>query len=326
MSIKNIIIFRASSIGDSLMGKYLLENICAVNPSARCTLAVSSRATMIRDLLAAYPWLEVLEVNKNPFSLMRFFARGRQDVVVTPYTGGVFGVLPKLVARLSAKKLIGYSDSSPFNRLLYTKLIPLVGRSRAPRLLECDALAAAGIPVSVTRPSFAYLPQPELLPRLGLSAGKYAVLHLFSGSNARGLSPEKKQELINILAKTLSLPLVLTGTSKETSSLGILPANTRTAETTLQELAHLIDHSAGMISLDTGAAHIAAHLRKPLVVLASCVGVQWWSKDMYNEGVPTALMTALDVCKNGHDYSGYAKCLEAVDMDEVVRRAKEMFA
>ncbi len=319
--VKSVLTFRASSIGDCLMGKYLLENIRAARPGARCSLAVSSRTAMVRDLFAAYPWIEVLEVNKNPLSLARFFARGQQDIVVTPYTGGVFGILPKLTARLSAKKLIGYSDSSPFNRFLYTKLIPLVGRSRAPRLLECDVLAAAGIPVAVTQSSFEYLPQPQLLPRLGLQEKNYVVLHLFSGGNARGLSPDKKMELINALAKTLLMPLVLTGTEKETMSLGALPLSVRVVHTTLQELAHLIDHAAGMVSLDTGAAHIAAHLRKPLVVLASCVGVQWWSKDMYGEGMPTKLFTRLDVCKEGHDYSGYAPCLDAIDMDAVAAAA-----
>ncbi|KKU56257.1 MAG: hypothetical protein UX77_C0002G0028 [Parcubacteria group bacterium GW2011_GWA1_47_11] len=323
--VKSLLTFRASSIGDCLMGKYLLENVRAAHPAARCALAVSSRTTMVRDLLAAYPWIEVLEVNKNPLSLARFFARGRQDIVVTPYTGGVFGILPKLAARAAARALVGYTDRSPLNKFLYTKLIPLTGRSRAPRSLECDALAAAGIPVAVTQPSFEYLPQPELLPRLGLSAGKYVVLHLFSGGNARGLSPNKKIELINALAKTLPMPLMLTGTAKETASLGTLPASVRVAHTTLQELAHLIGHAGAIVSLDTGAAHIAAHLRKPLIVLASCVGVQWWSKDMYGfdkltaggESVPNALITALEVCKNGHDYSGYARCLDAIDADAV---------
>src|SRR3989344_1903964 len=146
---KTILTFRASSIGDGLMWKYLLENIRAAHPDARCALAVSGRAGLLRDLFAAYPWLTVVEVNKNPFSLLRFFARGRHDLVVTPYTGGVFGLLPKLAARGSARTLIGYSDASSLNNFFYNHLISLVGRSRAPRLLECDALAAAGVPVSV---------------------------------------------------------------------------------------------------------------------------------------------------------------------------------
>ena len=304
MEIKKALTFRASSIGDSLMGKYFIENIRAEYPEARCALAVSSRTGMIRDLFAAYPWIEVIEVNKNPRALARVFLSGHNDVVVTPYTGGVFPIAPKIVARLIARNLVGYTDLSKLNRFLYTKLIHFVGRMRAPRLLETDALKSLDISISIEHPTFKYIPQPNLLERLGLHTKNYVVLHLFSGSNARGLSPAGKHRLISALSKTLTVPLVLTGTPKETASLGELPHTARVAHTNLQELAHLIDNSAGMVSLDTGAAHIAAHMRKPLIVLASCVGVQWWSPDMYGfdkltaggTHIPNVLFTRLDVC------------------------------
>ncbi|MFA6414384.1 MAG: glycosyltransferase family 9 protein [Candidatus Paceibacterota bacterium] len=328
MGIKKVLTFRASSIGDSLMGKYFLENIRAAYPEARLALAVSSRVGMIRDLFAAYSWLEVVEANKTPCSLLALFKRGRNDVAVTPYTGGVYPLAPKLFARFIARTLVGYADKSRLSRFLYTKLIPLVGRSRAPRLLECDALAAIGTPVSIPRPTFTYLPQPQLLERLGLQAKNYTVLHLFSGSDARGLSLKRKQELIQALAAVLpeGMKLVLTGSDKERESLGnSLPLQAVSAQTTLQELAALVDQSALMVSLDTGAAHLAAHLQKPLIVLASCVGVQWWGSDMYGENIPTSLFTRLDVCKDGHDYSGYAKCLEAIDVIEVAEKARKLF-
>jgi len=328
MEIKKILTFRASSIGDCLMGKYLLENVRALHPRARCTLAVSSRADMIRDLFSAYPWIEVAEVHKNLHSLWKFFRQGRYDVVVTPYTGGVFALAPKIVARLTARTLIGYTDASKLNRFLYTKLIPLIGRERAPRLLESDALNAIGASVSIEHPTFQYLPQPHLLERLGLKKGNYIVVHLFSGGNARGLSPQKKHSLINALKNVLpeSMQLVLTGSDKERKSLEEeLTSQVVSASTSLQELAWLIDASAGMVSLDTGAAHIAAHMKKPLIVLASCVGVQWWSSDMYGTSMPKNLFTRLDVCTEGHDYSGYAKCLEAIDDGAVIEAAKNFF-
>ena len=201
MKIKKMLTFRASSIGDSLMGKYLLENIRAAYPEVRCALVVSSRVGMIRDLFAAYPWIEVVEANKNPRALASLFIRGHNDIVVTPYTGGVFPLVSKIVARLIAHTLIGYTDSSKLNRFLYTKIIPLVGRARAPRLLESDVLETLGIPVSIECPTFVHLPQPHLLERLGLQEKKYIVTHLFSGGDARGLSPQKRRELLSVLLK-----------------------------------------------------------------------------------------------------------------------------
>lgn len=326
--LRKVLTFRASSIGDSLMGKYFLEQVRARYPKGRYAIAVSSRVSMVQDLFAGYPWLEVVEVSKKPSALLRFVQRGRQDVIVTPYTGGTFGMLPKLLARVCARTLVGYSDHSPINKFLYTALLALSGRSRPPRLLECDMLSALGIPVAHTRPSFIYTPQPSLLRKLGLTEKEYVVLHLFSGGNARGLSPGRKNDLISALHTVLSpgMRLVVTGSPRERTSLGTLPSGVISAETSLQELAALIDSSALMVSLDTGAAHIAAHMRKPLVVLASCVGVQWWSKDMYGEGVPTTLFTRLDVCAHGHDYSGYAQCLDAINPMTIAVRAKELLA
>lgn len=309
------------------MGKYFLENVRAAFPDARCALAVSSRVGMVRDLFAAYPWLEVVEANKDPRSLIKLFFRGRNDLVLTPYTGGIFPLASKLVARLIARTLIGYTDASRMNRFLYTKFIPLVGRTRAPRLLETDALTAAGVPVSIEHPTFTYLPQPQLLERLGLQKGKYVVLHLFSGGDARGLSPESRRTFVRTLVDILpaDMKLVLTGSDKERESLGKdFPPQVVSAPTSLQELAALIATAAVMVSLDTGAAHIAAHMRKPLIVLASCVGAQWWSTDMYDLSSPHTLFTCSEVCALGHDYSGYAKCLEAISMDAVAKKAQDI--
>ena len=265
---KTILTFRASSIGDGLMGKYLLENIRAAHPDARCALAVSGRAGLLRDLFAAYPWLTVVEVNKNPFSLLRFFARGRHDLVVTPYTGGVFGLLPKLAARVSARTLIGYSDASSLNNFFYTHLISLVGRSRAPRLLECDALASA-------------LPQGVAL--------------VLSGSR-------KQQETIARMD---------------------LPTGALVVDTTLQEFAALIDASAGMVSLDTGPAHLAAHLHKPHVIIGSCMYTQWWSKEQYGEYGPKALFSCAD--PGTHSFSGCAERMNAIDLRAVAAKAAQFF-
>lgn len=322
-----VVIFKQGSIGDCLMGKYLLENVRATHPAARCCVVVGTRGAMIRDLFASYPWIEVVEANrKSPLSIL-FLLRNfwRSDLVVTQYTGGKIALFAKLFARLLAHSggLVGYTDSSKLNRFIYDSLIEIRGRVGSPRLLEVDALVAARIPVSITYPIFAYIHQPNLLSKLGLEPKKYVVLHLFSGGNARGLSPARKITLIEALFATLpnGVRLVLTGTHREHLELGGLPDGVLFADTTLQELAHLIDHSVVMVSLDTGAAHIAAHLHKSLIVLVSCRGVQWWNKDMYGVGIPSAIFTRKEACGDVHNYTGYAPCLDAIDMGAVASRA-----
>ena len=55
-----------------------------------------------------------------------------------------------------------------------------------------------------------------------------------------------------------------------------LPVMVVAGEATLQEMMNIIAHSRMVVSIDTGMAHIAAQLGKPLVVMRTCVGRAWW--------------------------------------------------
>jgi ADP-heptose:LPS heptosyltransferase len=328
-----VVTFRASSIGDALMGKYLLENIHERFPQAKIGMVVGSRAEMLKDLFAAYPWLEIMQSNRrNPASLLRLWSTWKgADLVVTQYAGkkgGSFNAWSKIAARLLSKRggLVGYADGSPaLNALLYDRVVPLPG-GRAPVALERDALAAAGVTTN-TSPSQRYVPQAGLIERLGLMPGQYVVLHLFSGGDARGFSPERRRKIIKHLTAALpNTTLVLTGSPKEQESLGEGLERVLRPRTTLQEVMHLIDHSRGVIAVDTGVAHLAAHLRKPLMVLASCVGLHWWGEEMYGRDIPARLFAKPEICAGMHDFSGYAKCLEALDLDEVASAAVRLLS
>lgn len=332
MTIEKVVSFRASSIGDCLMAKYLFENVRASYPRAKCAVVVGGRGAMIQDLFAAYPWIEVVEANRrSPRAVFDLIKRYRNsDLVTTLYTGGTVNLSTKLVARLLARRgaLVGFDDPSPLNRLLFDVALPTHGRSGVPRLHERAVLEAAHIPVATDTMTFSYVPQPQLLSRLALEKGKYVVVGLFSGADARGLSPQKKQELINALAQVFPrTTLVFIGTSKERKSLTALslPSGARTPETSVQEAAALIDASLGMVSLGTGTSHIAAHLRVPLAVLVACQGRQWVGKEQFGDA-PIRVLCKPEACpKSGHDYSTYAPCINAVDMDEVARGARELF-
>ena len=60
-------------------------------------------------------------------------------------------------------------------------------------------------------------------------------------------------------------------------------------KTTVQELINLLANARAVLALDSGAAHIAAHLRVPLVVMTRTEAREgWWSEAMY-DGRPTVL-------------------------------------
>lgn len=333
MEIKKALTFRASSIGDCLMGKYLLENIRTKFPKARLGIVVASRAGMIRDLFAAYPWLEVIEANRrNPSSLWSLWRNFHgSDLVVTQYAGkmgGSFGLASKLFARVLAKKrgFIGFTDASSWNMFLYDKLVPM-RHDIAPAELERMTLHITSIPIAFGHPMMQYIPIPNVTERFESVSGNYIVVHLFAGNVGRGLSPDKKRELLVALAKKLpDIRLVISGgvTDREEALMvaRTLPATVIAGEATLQELMNLIMKSRGVVSVDTGIAHMAAQLGKPLIVLATCVGLHWWKKEQYGADAPVRLFTYHET--QGHVAKDFPDCINTIDMQEVARTATEL--
>lgn len=332
MEIKKALTFRASSIGDCLMGKYLLENIHARFPSARLGIVVGSRASMLRDLFAAYPWLEIIEANRrNPSTLVSLWRNFREsDLIVTQYAGkpnGSFSLASKLAARALAKRggLVGFADASLWNGLLYDTLVPI---SPTSAVIEHDraALRAAGVPIALTFPAMQYVEDRSVLSKFKLEAGKFIVAHLFAGNTARGLHLDKKRELLAALAKKLpNTRLVVTGGAGDReealSAAQGVGATVIAGDATLQELMNIIAHSRMVVSVDTGIAHITAQLWKSLVVIRTCVGRQWWFPEQYPSDAPISVFSRDGVCENGHIGQAYPACMDAIDMKEVAEKA-----
>ena len=332
MIIRKALTFRASSIGDCLMGKYLLENVHAAYPDARFGVVVSSRGAMIRDLFAAYPWLEVIEANRrDPQSLLRLWRDWRgSDLVVTQYAGkpgGRFSFASKVAARLLARRggLVGFTDAWRSNRFLYDHLVSFRGDT-APAALEREALRVAGVPISLERPMMQYAPISRVAEKFGIAPGSYLIVHLFSGNAGRGLHPDKKRALLRALAEEIpDTHLVVSGGVGDreealTAARG-LPASVIAGDATLQELMNLIAGSAGVVSVDTGIAHIAAQIGTPLIVLASCLGLHWWGEGQYGPDASLTTFTRADYCVAGHVSGPFPVCLNEIDVTAVARQA-----
>lgn len=332
MKIKKALTFRASSIGDCLMGKYLLENVYTAYPSTRLGIVVASRSRMIRDLFRAYPWLEIIEANRRSpkalLSLLKNFYGS--DLVVTQYAGkpgGSFSLASKLFARMLTTRggLIGFTDRSEWNSMLYDQLVPVNSNSA---VAEHDraALRAAGISLSLPFPKLEFVQNDSVLSKFNLEIGRFIVVHLFAGNAGRGLHPDKKHELLVALAKKLpDTCLVISGSANERDeALRIaehISATVVAGKATLQEIMNLIAHSRGVVSVDTGMAHISAQLGKPLIVMRTCLGANWWFPEQYGSDAPIAIFDCDLVCKDGHLAKAYPACMDAIDMEEVAEKA-----
>jgi len=326
MTIRKACTFRSSAIGDCLMGKYFLEQIHVRYPEAECSIIVASRADMIRDLLAAYPWLIVREASRrNLRGLWQTLrAMWRCDATLTQYSGrGQFSTMTKLFARLITRRggLVGFTDPWKGNAHLYDHLIPL-DLKKAFLAHEQNALAALGVPLSSPTLALQCLPDPTVHERFGLSRGSYIILHLFAGTGGRGLTREKRSEYVREVAAAFegSYTIVLSGSASD-RPLAVaagegLPVRVLAGETSVQELANLIIGSAAVISVDTGVAHMAAQLGAPLVVMRSCIAYNWWLKEQYGGSV--TVLDRDDLCRDGHIAHKASNCLNHIEAGEVL--------
>ena len=325
------ITFRASSLGDALMGKYFLENVHAFSPDSRFFMFVGSRGGMIRELLSGYPWLTVIEANrKKPQTILDAWRilKG-SEITLTQVSEKHFSTPSKLFARLVTKSggLAGFEDGFWGNAFLYDIRIPFTGGERESRGIvteERKALAAFGIPISISEFSLSF-PKNDAVSKFSLTPNQYALLHLFSGNEGRDVSPEKRKLIVRELRKVLpaDIAIVLTGgpgdVPRATDAANGLPGVMVLAgETTITELINLIANARVVMGLNTGAAHIAAHLKRPLVVLSQEGGKNaWWGKEMYG-GVPIAL------CNESVDDKApreriYPPTLDTIDIDLITR-------
>jgi ADP-heptose:LPS heptosyltransferase len=333
MKIRKAFTMRASSIGDCLMGKYLLEQIHASYPEAKCSIVVASRAGMIRDLLAAYPWITVHEASRHNLRGLWETVRAvwGSDATVTQYTGkkGKFSTLSKLFARLVTRRgrLVGFEDSWQWNKYLFDHLIPFDMR-HAMRLHECDALESLGIPIHFQEIKLISQSGSGVLNMFSLLKNSYIVLNLFSGSKSRGFSLEHQRAIARIVSDTFRTQkkIILTGgLSDEPLMQSIkekVPEVVLAPGLSMQDLITLVAESAAVVSLDTGVAHIAAQTGVQLVVIRTCLGFNWWNKDQYQrEGI--TILAHDECCANGHVAIDFPPCLGTTSPEEINKALQE---
>lgn len=321
---------RASSIGDCLMGKYWLEQIHAQSPDGYYAIVVASRAGMIRDLLAAYPWLNVIEASRRrPAAILKAACTlWRSDATETQCTGrGQFSTTSKLFARLVTRRgrLVGYQDPWKWNRFLYDTVLPY-DHQKALRLHEESALKALGVPLSKPQAQLMYNPDPGVHARFSLPEKSYIILHLFAGTGGRGFTRERRVALVRSMCALFgnTHTVVLTGGDSDATYAHEVaagyPVQVLAGKTTVQELANLIVGSIGVVSIDTGVAHMTAQLGRPLVVTRSCFAYNWWAPEQYQG--PLTVLSADTVCGGGHIPDKEDNCLNSVPVEEIMEAAR----
>ena len=282
---KKVVTFRAASLGDTLLAKYLFENLRSEYIDARCIIVTGARSAMLRELLHDYHWVEIKEINRcHPIEIIKgFFDLRGADLVVIPTSYGVFSTPSKIFARLISVTgaLWGYNDGSYLASLLYDRIFE-INHDRPVIENELEIVRSLKINPSLLKPTFHInKPDENVIKKIGLEKNKYLVINIFSGSPNRGLSPKNRQRLIDVIVKNTSeYELILVGGMQNRSDLEslALPPRAKIITGSITELLQLLYFSKAVVSVDTGVAHISSGLGKTLLVLSSYAGRGWWTK------------------------------------------------
>jgi ADP-heptose:LPS heptosyltransferase len=209
--------------------------------------------------------------------------------------------------------------------MFYSRLLP-VRSDIAVAEHEREALRAAGLPVSLSFPTLEFVRNASVLTKFSLERGKFVIVHFFAGGAGRSTSIKKSRELLIALRKTLpkDISLVVSGASADRESANAISHGMEVkviaGDATLQEMMNLIMKSRAVVSVDTGVAHITAQLGKPLVVMRSCLGRNWWFPAQYGKDALITVFSCDNICAGGHFAKDYSDCINAIDMADVASR------
>ena len=331
--IKKFLTFRASSIGDALMGKYFLENVHAYAPEAKGFMLVGGRGGMVRDLFHAYPWITVIEANrKSVESLELAWLKLRGcDLTLTQEAERPFSLPSKIFARLVTKRggLYGFNDKWFGNRFIYDRIVPFEGERKSDGIIveERKALTLAGIPIASQEFSLKYENDPHVFKRFNVEPRSYILMHLFAGSPGREISQKRRIEIASAVHSAYPNTILLTGgkgTERErtdVASLGLPRVRSIAGDTSMKEFINLIANAEVVVSLNTGAGHIASHLKVPTVII-SPQGVEgaWFGESMY--GNRPKILSNKDVDDSAPRDSVHPPSMDMVTDEEIISAIK----
>ncbi|MBX9906621.1 hypothetical protein K2X96_01835 [Patescibacteria group bacterium] len=282
----NILYFLNGAIGDFLMVLFLMENIHKNNTGHRLYIITPRNVDFFKALLGAYPYIEVLEGNRNTVTTLalKFFLK--RNICITPPTPGSLPLATKVIARLLSLRgsLIGFDDGRVINRALYTHLIPFnIDKLYCELIL--DILLPLGFQKKQDTPYLVHTPMPDVLKRLGLKKSEYIILHPFASSPIRSILGEELVALVDYIQRSAPhMRIVLSGSKQDTLQIPeslFQKTCVIAGDVSVPELATLIDSSKLYVGVDTGITHLASVLKAPSLVVAHNGASNWLP--YYNE-------------------------------------------
>jgi ADP-heptose:LPS heptosyltransferase len=291
-ALSRILAIRLDNIGDVVMLGPALRALRQAYPAARITLMASPAGSQAAPLL---PWVDdvitwravwqdigkdvVVDVEKER-ELVALLDRRRFDAALI-FTSFSQSPYPPAYACYLAAISIRAGQSNEFGGGLLTHWVRPPAGSQYQVERNLHLLREAGIPAADTSlelrvPAEETRRAEEILAGRGIPAGSpYLVLAPGASAAARRYDETRFAQAARFLIDATGLPLVILGSPRETGKFPALQAlaaeDTRVVslfgETTVAEMAGVIQRAALVIANNSSAMHMAAAFRRPAVIL-----------------------------------------------------------
>jgi heptosyltransferase-1 len=334
---KDILFIPSGSIGDALMMFALCDELLQFKPEYRITILVRRNASLLKDLSAAYPNIQVVTTGKSIRGAFRFF----YTILRKPYVA----LMP-----------VPFGASSIWNTNFFFKLLSLRPGSTTAGLLRKEGENLSYDLSAVYDTKKLYIDNLRILANLaGLTvlpegspvhlrlntrmpkgiAGNYIVFHPFGSSSWKSWPPRRSKILLQLLTqKYPGYSLLISAAredAKEAHEIADAVPNVQVLENLpILEVAGVIQNAALYIGVDTGITHIAGVLAQKRIVLSHNIGKTW--RAIYN---PNAVILTNDEhcvctgekgpeCNVVEDGKSYTRCLYDIT-DEQILQAVDHF-
>jgi ADP-heptose:LPS heptosyltransferase len=295
--IETLAIFRALQLGDMLCAVPALRALRAALPGARITLIGLPWAeqfalrfnSYIDDFVAfpGHPAFPEQPVQENLVPGFYQAMRSRNfDLALQMHGSGQ--VSNQIVSEFGANAVAGYAatggstiDAGRFIEYPANGAEPL----RLLKLTEFLGAPSMGthLEFPLTERDAHELDESGLFAAPALVAGNYICIHPGASIRDKCWPPQRFAEVADRLCDEFGLPIVLTGSAKETDLTAAVAAHMRNkavdaaAPLSIGAMAVLMSRACLLICNDTGVSHIAAGLTLPSVVIFSKANMERWS-------------------------------------------------
>ncbi len=167
----------------------------------------------------------------------------------------------------------------------------------------------------------------------GMPEGKNLVFNVNSAGESRKIPVDKSVDLINLLRKRYACNIILIGSPEERTHVDMIYESledkasvyNRAGETSITELAAVLQHSDMMLSTDSGTAHLCNILGTKLVVMFGA-GKEWATGPVNKEKLRIIRKPDLECAPCGRSICKFKEplCLTEMEDEQILNAIDEL--